>query len=105
MSNIRLVIFDIGGTIIEDHGQVVASFCAALTANGLPSSEAEIREFKGFSKRDVIKRFVEHQWGKKTLATKIEFVKPMGISGQNWKIGFRMTESSPFLGPNRHLNG
>ncbi len=63
MSKIRLVIFDIGGTIIEDHGEVVASFCAALAANGLPASEAEIKELKGSSKRDVIKRFVERQWG------------------------------------------
>ena len=63
MSKIRLVIFDIGGTIIEDHGEVVASFCAALAANGLAASEAEIRELKGSSKRDVIKKFVERQWG------------------------------------------
>ena len=63
MSKISLVIFDIGGTIIEDHGEVVASFCAALAANGLPASEAEIKELKGSSKRDVIKRFVERQWG------------------------------------------
>ena len=63
MSKIRLVIFDIGGTIIEDHGEVVASFCAALAANGLPASEVEIKELKGSSKRDVIKRFVERQWG------------------------------------------
>jgi phosphonatase-like hydrolase len=64
MSRIRLVIFDIGGTIIEDHGEVVASFWAALAANGLAATEAEIRELKGSSKRDVIKQFVERQWGK-----------------------------------------
>jgi phosphonatase-like hydrolase len=64
MSKIRLVIFDIGGTIIEDHGEVVTSFCAALAANGLAASEAEIKELKGSSKRDVIKKFVERQWGK-----------------------------------------
>src|SRR3984893_16177077 len=64
MSKVRLVIFDIGGTIIEDHGEVVVSFCAALAANGLPASEAEIKELKGSSKRDVIKKFVERQWGK-----------------------------------------
>src|SRR3979490_1026355 len=63
MSKVRLVIFDIGGTIIEDHGEVVASFSAALAANGLPASEVEIKELKGSSKRDVIKKFVERQWG------------------------------------------
>jgi phosphonatase-like hydrolase len=64
MSKIRLVIFDIGGTIIEDHGEVVASFCAALAANGMAATEPEIRELKGSSKRDVIQNFVERQWGK-----------------------------------------
>ncbi len=64
MSKIKLVIFDIGGTIIEDGGEVVASFCAALAANGLVASEAEIKELKGSSKRDVIKKFVERRWGK-----------------------------------------
>jgi phosphonatase-like hydrolase len=64
MSKIRLVVFDIGGTIIEDHGEVVASFSAALAGNGLPASEAEIKELKGSSKRDVIKKFVERRWGR-----------------------------------------
>jgi phosphonatase-like hydrolase len=63
MSKIRLVIFDVGGTIIEDHGEVVASFSAALAANGLPANDSEIKELKGSSKRDVIKKFVERQWG------------------------------------------
>jgi phosphonatase-like hydrolase len=64
MNKIRLVIFDIGGTIVEDHGEVVGSFSAALAANGVAASETEIKELKGSSKRDVIQRFVERQWGK-----------------------------------------
>jgi phosphonatase-like hydrolase len=63
MRAVRLVIFDIGGTIIEDNGEVIASFSAALTANGLTATDAELRELKGSSKRDVIKKFVEEQWG------------------------------------------
>ena len=63
MRKVRLVIFDIGGTIIEDNGEVIASFRDALAANGLEASEAEIKELKGSSKRDVIKKFVERQWG------------------------------------------
>jgi len=64
MRTVRLVIFDIGGTIIEDNGEVIASFSAALTANGLAAGDAELRELKGSSKRDVIKKFVERKWGK-----------------------------------------
>jgi phosphonatase-like hydrolase len=64
MQKVRLVIFDIGGTIIEDNGEVIASFSTALAANGLAASEAELKELKGSSKRDVIKKFVEGRWGK-----------------------------------------
>lgn len=63
MSKIRLVIFDIGGTIIEDNGEVIASFSAALEGNGLLATQSELTELKGSSKRAVIKNFVERQWG------------------------------------------
>jgi phosphonatase-like hydrolase len=63
MLKVKLVVFDVGGTIVEDNGEVIASFCAALEANGLPATAAELAELKGSSKRDVIRRFVEHRWG------------------------------------------
>ncbi len=63
MSKIKLVVFDIAGTIIEDNGEVIDAFCAALRKNGLSASAAELKEFKGASKREVIARFVERQWG------------------------------------------
>src|ERR1700688_2423826 len=64
MPKVKLVIFDIGGTIIQDNGEVLDAFSAALEANGLRASRAELTEFKGAAKRDVITRFVERQWGK-----------------------------------------
>jgi len=63
MRNVRLVVFDVAGTIIEDHGEVIDAFSDALSANGLSATDAELRELKGSSKRDVIKTFVERQWG------------------------------------------
>jgi phosphoglycolate phosphatase-like HAD superfamily hydrolase len=47
MQKVRLVVLDIGGTIIEDNGEVVSSFHDALRANGLDVSDAELRELKG----------------------------------------------------------
>jgi phosphonatase-like hydrolase len=64
MRKIKLVIFDIGGTIIEDNGEVIGAFSAALEANGLQAAEEELTEMKGASKRSVITQFVERQWGK-----------------------------------------
>jgi phosphonatase-like hydrolase len=64
MRKIRLVIFDIGGTIIEDNGEVIHAFSAALKANQLRSTTAELTAMKGASKRAVLTQFVERQFGK-----------------------------------------
>lgn len=64
MSKVKLVIFDIGGTIIEDNGEVITAFSQALANNGISATAAEIKPFKGSSKRDVIKYFVEREHGK-----------------------------------------
>jgi phosphonatase-like hydrolase len=64
MPKIKLVVFDVAGTIIEDHGEVVDAFDLALQKNGIVVSPAEIIEFKGASKVEVIKTFVERKWGK-----------------------------------------
>ena len=57
MSRIKLVIFDIAGTIIEDHGEVVHAFAAALQKNGIAFTEDELKKWKGASKREVIRHF------------------------------------------------
>ena len=61
MGRIRLVIFDIAGTTIEDHGEVLSSFRAALEKNGISTTDAELAEWKGASKREVIRHFVERE--------------------------------------------
>jgi len=63
VAKVALVIFDIGGTIIEDNGEVMDAFVSALGANGLHANAAELSERKGASKKEVIRFFVERQWG------------------------------------------
>ena len=58
MNDIKLVIFDIAGTIITDRGEVVHAFGSALKKHGIPYTDAELAEWKGASKREVIRRFV-----------------------------------------------
>jgi phosphonatase-like hydrolase len=75
MAAIRLVVFDIAGTIIEDHGEVVTAFSSALQANGIPVTRAELKPWKGASKREVIRHFVERQLGQSPAhADKIESI-------------------------------
>ncbi|HTT24200.1 MAG TPA: phosphonatase-like hydrolase [Candidatus Sulfotelmatobacter sp.] len=58
MSRVKLVIFDIAGTIIEDHGEVIRAFANALMENGIPFVEDELKKWKGASKCEVIRHFV-----------------------------------------------
>lgn len=58
---IELVVFDIAGTLIEDHDEVTSAFHAAFLQNGIAVTREELREWKGSAKREVIRRFVEAQ--------------------------------------------
>lgn len=59
MSRIKLVVFDIAGTIIEDHGEVLRALAKALTENEIPFVEDELLQWKGASKREVIRHFAQ----------------------------------------------
>lgn len=72
MSRIKLVIFDIAGTIIEDHGEVVRAFATALSDNGIPFAEDELLQWKGASKREVIRHFAAKLDMKGNLDEKVE---------------------------------
>lgn len=61
MQEIRLVVFDLAGTVIEDAGQVPAAFTAALRNHEIEVTSDSLREVRGASKREVIQRFVERQ--------------------------------------------
>jgi phosphonatase-like hydrolase len=57
---IRLVVLDVGGTIIEDRGDVPEVLKSAMARHGIPSNSEEIGRRRGASKREVIRYFVDH---------------------------------------------
>lgn len=61
MNSIKLIVFDVAGTIVEDHGEVTDVFRASLGTHEIAFAEAELKEWKGATKRDVIRHFVERQ--------------------------------------------
>ncbi len=61
MQDIKLVVFDMAGTVIEDAGQVPAAFTAALENYEIEVTSDSLRQMRGASKREVIQRFVERQ--------------------------------------------
>jgi phosphonatase-like hydrolase len=56
---IRLIALDVGGTIIPDHGEVPTAMQAAFATRGLTVSASEIAVWRGASKRELIRHFVE----------------------------------------------
>lgn len=60
---IRLVILDIGGTIIQDHGEVPNAMHDALAQHGVDASFAEIGGWRGASKREMVRHFVQLRKG------------------------------------------
>jgi len=58
---VRLVVFDMAGTTIEDAGQVPEAFTKVLLRHGIVISEAELNALRGASKRDAIRHFAALQ--------------------------------------------
>jgi phosphonatase-like hydrolase len=56
---IQLVVLDVGGTIIEDRGDVVATLQSTMAKRGIVVSAAEIGPWRGAAKRAVIQHFVD----------------------------------------------
>jgi phosphonatase-like hydrolase len=58
---IRLVVLDVGGTIIEERGDVPETLRVAFANHGITVSLAEIGHWRGASKREIVRRFVDQQ--------------------------------------------
>ena len=74
MNDIKLVIFDLAGTTIEDTGQVPETFTTVLRGHGIEVTGEALRAVRGASKREAIRRFVErHYAGEESeIATRAE---------------------------------
>jgi len=58
---IRLVVLDVGGTIIEERGDVPETLRTAFANHGIAVSPAEIGQWRGASKREIVRHFVDKQ--------------------------------------------
>jgi phosphonatase-like hydrolase len=58
---IRLVVLDIGGTIVEDRGGVPEALRSALQHHGVDSTPEAISKLRGASKREIVRDFVDRQ--------------------------------------------
>jgi phosphonatase-like hydrolase len=57
--SIKLVVLDIGGTLIQDHNEVPTAMMSALSQRHITATAGEIADWRGASKRSMIRHFVE----------------------------------------------
>lgn len=58
MTRLDVVIFDVGGTTVEDSADVAAVFNSALARHGIATAPERLSTWRGASKREVIERLV-----------------------------------------------
>ncbi|MFO1247567.1 MAG: HAD-IA family hydrolase [Alphaproteobacteria bacterium] len=56
---LKLVVLDIGGTLIGDHGEVPDAMLGAFSRKGITVTPQEFSGWRGASKRGMVKHFVE----------------------------------------------
>ena len=57
--SLKLVVLDIGGTLIGDHGEVPDAMLGAFSRKGITVTPQEFSGWRGASKRGMVKHFVE----------------------------------------------
>jgi phosphonatase-like hydrolase len=58
LNELELVIFDLAGTTVEDHGEVPEAFTAALAGHGIIVTPEQIKSVRGSSKRQAVLHFI-----------------------------------------------
>jgi phosphonatase-like hydrolase len=64
---IKLVVLDIGGTLIADHGEVPDAMLGAFSRHGVTVTPQEFSEWRGASKREMVRHFVGREHKSETL--------------------------------------
>jgi phosphonatase-like hydrolase len=58
---LKLVVLDIGGTLIGDHGEVPEAMLGAFARKGITVTPQEFSEWRGAAKRGMVQHFVEQR--------------------------------------------
>jgi phosphonatase-like hydrolase len=58
LNELDLVIFDLAGTTVADHGEVPEAFTTALAGHGIKVTPEQIKQVRGSSKRQALLHFI-----------------------------------------------
>jgi len=71
---LKLVVLDIGGTLIGDHGEVPEAMLGAFARRGITVTPQEFSEWRGAAKRGMVQHFVEQRGPKDGRPALIEAI-------------------------------
>ena len=71
---LKMVILDIGGTLIGDHGEVPDAMLGAFSRHGMTVTPQEFSEWRGAAKRGMVQHFVEQRGPKDGRPALIEAI-------------------------------
>lgn len=71
---LKLVVLDIGGTLIGDHGEVPDAMLGAFARRGITVTPQEFSEWRGAAKRGMVQHFVEQRGPKDGRPALIEAI-------------------------------
>ena len=71
MQDLELVIFDLAGTTVEDHGEVPGAFTAALDEYDIKVTPEQINAVRGSSKRQALLHLIPEGPAQRRLAEEI----------------------------------
>jgi phosphonatase-like hydrolase len=71
LQDLELVIFDLAGTTVEDHGEVPSAFTAALDEYDIKVTPEQINAVRGSSKRQALLRLIPEGPAQRRLAEAI----------------------------------
>jgi len=76
---LKMVILDIGGTLIGDHGEVPDAMLGAFSRHGMTVTPQEFSEWRGAAKRGMVQHFVEQRGPKDGRPALIEAIESCDI--------------------------
>jgi phosphonatase-like hydrolase len=82
IQKIKLVVFDMSGTTIEDKNEVLDCFQVALRQTGLEHDKTNINTMMGWSKIEVFRHFWTEELGKRTEFLEFKAQESFGVFRQ-----------------------
>jgi phosphonatase-like hydrolase len=98
IAQIKLVMFDMSGTTIEDKNEVLDCFYDALLETGLPCDKDHINAMMGWSKIEVFRKLWAEKLGKETTFLEAKAQASFSVFKEKLEVYYAQNELLPTEG-------